>query len=76
MKCFGQEYLFGQVFGIERLKLVQCLDHFRCDALWFAVPRPAMHYAMPYGCQLTALDSFLDPIHQHLHRRRVVRRSD
>ena len=74
MKRLGQQDLLRQMLGIERTEPVQLLDHFRRDALRLAVLRPAMHHAMPHRGQRIAPDAFLDPIHQHAHRRRVIRR--
>src|SRR5512141_2109343 len=54
MKRLGQLDLFRQVLRIERLELMQLLNQLPGDALWFAVLRAAMHYAMPYCGQLVA----------------------
>ena len=50
-------------------------DHLARDALWRVVLRSAVHHAMPDRDERTAADPFLQPIHQRIHRRRVVRRS-
>jgi hypothetical protein len=64
MKCLCQQDLFRQL-----------LDHFRCDPLWFAVFRSAMHHAMSHCRQLSAPDAVLDPIHQQPNCHRVIRGS-
>ena len=75
MKCLSQEDFFRQMIGIERLKLVQLGNHFRCDALGLAVLRSAVYHAVSHRSQFAALDAFFDPIHQQTNCFCMVRRS-
>ena len=74
MKRLGEQDFFRQMLGIERAEPPQFLDHGRGDDLRLAVVRPAMHHAMPDSRQRVAPAAFLDPVHQHADRRRVIRR--
>ena len=76
MKRLGQQNFLRQMFRVERAELMQFLNHLRRDPLRLPILWPAMHDAMADRRQFAALNSFLDPIHQHIHRRRVVRHSD
>jgi hypothetical protein len=76
MKRFGQLDLLRQVVRIEWTEPAQLLHHFRRDLLRPTVLRPAMHHAMPYCGQCLVLAALLNPIHQSVYRRCVIRRRD
>jgi len=73
MKRLGQQDLLRQMLWIEWTEPVQLLNHVRRDALRLTILRPAMHHAMPHRGQRAAIAAFVDPIHQHLNRHRVIR---
>ena len=74
MKRLGQQDLLRQMLRIEWTEPVQLLNHCRRDALRLAILRPAMHHAMPHRGQCLTPGARLEPIHQHAHRHRVIRR--
>src|ERR1039458_4142717 len=74
MELLGQQNLLRQMLGIEWTEPAQVLNHFRSDALWLAVFRPAVHNAMPHCDKCTMPAAFLDSIDQRAHRRGEIGR--
>jgi len=76
MEGLRQKDLLRQMFRIERAELAQGFHNFSRDPLGFPIFRSPVDHAVPHGGQCALFNFFLDPVHQNIHRRRMIGRFD
>src|SRR5574338_367103 len=72
MERLGEQDFLRQMLRIKRREPMQFRYHLGSDALMLDKIRTAMHHAMAHASQSSRRDSFLDPIHEQVHRRRMI----